>query len=530
MVSSGTHIINVPGVGDKSEKYSSNGINGAREPYGAGAIEVKKYDYEEAINIAGNGCYNYGLLAVLSLSLMGMGIDIFGFSVIVTGSSCDFQLEHWQKNIMLSMPFVGPIVMSIAWGYISDTQGRRKALLIALWGSFLSSFISAFSPNWITLAVLKVFSSSFCSAVQSVAYALLNESCTTAIKGVYMLIMTSVLMLFLLSYVVPAYFILQLNFAYNIGLLLFTPWRLLTILMAAPLGISAFFLHFHYESPKFLVNVGREEQALEFLAKIWTRNGNKDKYPVQKVVLHEDLSFKNQDINILKSLWLQTIPLFKAPLIWRTLQLFYLTAVIYGSNNSFVMWMPYIIGAFTSGTNSSNSGDSRSLCSILKSTVDIPSSTDSPICSSSIQFHTLLSGITHGLVFASITLVISKLASWKKLLMITFLLIPGLSSLGAIFNQNDLASLILYVGMTMTNLCMGVLFSYFVELYPTSYSGMAACLGVMVARSSGLAGVNFLGSFVTTHCTMTFYIFTGFLMSGVIVAMFLPPDIKVKEV
>ncbi|CAD0198617.1 unnamed protein product [Chrysodeixis includens] len=296
-------------------------------------IENKIYEYEEALDVVGNGCYNRSLLFTLSIGLLGMGIDIFGFSIIVTGCSCDFELELWQKSTMLSMPFI-----------------------------------------------------------------------------------------------VPGYFILQLDFSYDLYFISITPWRVLTLVLAAPLGISAFLLHFCYESPKFLVNAGKEQQALKYLRKIWIRNGN----------------YKN----------------------------------------------------------------------------------DFPItCFSSIQTRTLLSGITHGLLFAGITLAVSKLASMKKTMMIMFLLIPMLSSLGAIFNQNDVASLMFYVGMMMTNLCMGVLFAYYVELYPTSYRGMAACLGVMVARISGVGGVNFLGSYLMTDCTMTFYAFSAYLLGGIVVAAyFLPPD------
>ncbi|XP_022826207.1 synaptic vesicle glycoprotein 2C-like isoform X2 [Spodoptera litura] len=328
----------------------------------------RTYHYEEAIDLTGNGCYNYGLLAVLSLAILSMAVDIFGLSVIVTGSECDFQLEQWQKSVILSMPFVGSVLTSIPWGYISSVHGRHKALLIALWGSFVFSFISSFSVHWIMLAVLKVFSASFSSGVHSSAYALLNESCCGSVRGVYMLIMTSAMMLFVLSYVVPAYLILQFNFSYDLDILIFTSWRLLTITLAVPLGISAFFLHFYYESPKFLVNVGREELALAYLAKIWARNGRKGDYPVQKLRLNEDRSFKYEDGHILRSMWLQSVPLFRKPLLWRTLQLFYLTTIVYSVNNSLVIWMPYIIGAFTDGSSSYNGDGSRSLCSILKST------------------------------------------------------------------------------------------------------------------------------------------------------------------
>ncbi|CAH0669358.1 unnamed protein product [Spodoptera exigua] len=367
--------------------------------------EEKIYEYEEAINLTGNGWYNRGLLTALSIGLLGMGIDIFGFSVIVTGCSCDFNLELCQKSTMLSMPFV-----------------------------------------------------------------------------------------------VSGYFILQMTFAADLVFVEFTPWRLLTIIMAAPLEISALLLHFFYESPKFLVNAGREREAMIYLEKMWLKNGGKNnEYPVKRVTLKEEAKVRLVDSE-------------KANL-----------------NNSLIMWMPYIVEAFTAGVSSE--ALSGSLCSIIMRISNVTASSDDVIvCSSLIQSRTLLSGVVHGVVFAGITLAVSKFASRKKAILIAFLLIPMVSSLAAVFNKNNIASLLLYVGMTMTNLCMGVLFAYYVELFPTSYRGMAACLGVMVARISGLGGVNFLGVFLSTNCSMTFYAFSSYLLCGIIVAAYFLPSDKPKKV
>lgn len=483
------------------------------------------YSYEEAINLAGNGWYNRGLLAVLSMALLGMGIDIFGFSVIVTGCTCDFQLEHYQKNILLSMSFVGPILTSYLWGYLSDTHGRRASLLIGLWVSFLASTLSAFSANWIMLAVLKAFSTSFCSSAQSCTYTLLGESCNQRVRDFYMLLMTSVLMLFLLSYVVPGYYILNMNFSIDIGLMNFTPWRLLTIVMALPLGISAIGLQLCIESPKFFISVGRQDDAVNSLQAIYMKNGGiKNKYPVRNVYISQETSRKGEGKPLLQSLKDQTFPLFKPPLLRRTVQLFFLTSVIYSINNSLVMWMPSIVQAFAYGMDSAGAG-SMSLCEIIISTQYHNTPVDSLTCTSSLEERTLFSGIFHGLLFSGITVCVSKFAAHKKALLIAFLAIPLVSSAAAVLNQDEYASLVLFVGMMMTNLCMGVLFSYYVELYPTSHRGMAACLGVMVARLSGLAGVNFIGSYVMTHCAATFYAFSAYLFCGIVVAYFLPAPV-----
>lgn len=49
--------------------------------------------------------------------------------------------------------------------------------------------------------------------------------------------------------------------------------------------------------------------------------------------------------------------------------------------------------------------------------------------------------------------------------------------------------------------------------------GMAACIGVMVARLSALGGVNVLGAFIMSHCTSMFYVCGG-LMLGECAACF----------
>lgn len=53
------------------------------------------------------------------------------------------------------------------------------------------------------------------------------------------------------------------------------------LILALPLGLGAVLLHFVFESPKFLLNAGKEGQALEILRKIYKRNGDLEEYPVR---------------------------------------------------------------------------------------------------------------------------------------------------------------------------------------------------------------------------------------------------------
>ncbi|XP_037297065.1 putative transporter svop-1 [Manduca sexta] len=231
--------------------------------------------YGDAINLAGNGWYSATLLVTLSSSTFAMVLEMFGLSVVVSGATCDFDLGVVETSILLSMPFVGPVVMAFPWGYISDTYGRRRSLRIALWVSFAVSAISSFSPHWILLAILKFVSTSFCSCAHSAGYTMLGECTTEHSRDTYILVMSSVLDFSLALYVTIAYFIVNLDFVYNLGFITFTPWRLLNLVLSIPLGLGALGTYFYYESPKFLVNVGRCDEALDTLRNIWRRNGGR---------------------------------------------------------------------------------------------------------------------------------------------------------------------------------------------------------------------------------------------------------------
>ncbi|KAF9408745.1 hypothetical protein HW555_011662, partial [Spodoptera exigua] len=431
--------------------------------------EDRIYTYAEAINLAGNGWYSVGLLATLSVCTLAMGVDMFGFSVVVSGCTCDFGLDISQTSVLLSMPFVGPIVMAYPWGYISDTQGRRRSLLIAMWISFVVSTIGAFSPNWVVMAVLKFIST------------------------------------------MVAYFILNLDFSYDMGMITFTPWRLLALALALPLGLGAFGTLFFYESPKFLVNVQREDEAVENLRKIWKRNnGRGDKYPVKKIILNEIGNERRKDVSLMQSLWEQIVPLFKPPLLWKSTMLYFFTAVIFSTNNSYFIWFPYLAEKFAAGLGSMTHSDETGLCNLIISNNNATAANYE--CKSTMDISLVWASLAQGVTFVIIMLVITKLAYRKKALMIIIMTFSGLSAVAAALVKDNLASFVMFFGLLTNELCIGIIYTYFVDMYPTSYRGMAACIGVMVARLSALGGVNVLGAFIMTHCNTMFYACGGLML------------------
>ncbi|XP_072949774.1 synaptic vesicle 2-related protein-like [Epargyreus clarus] len=492
------------------------------------AGDLKRYGYEEALDLTGHGRYNVGLLFACFMVIIAMGIDIFGLGIIVTAATCDLGMTLKQIGILSSMPFAGIIVMSYPWGYLADTRGRKLVLMWAMCGSFISAALSSLAPSWQLLAVLRFISSALSSAAESATYALLGECCNSRSRARYMLLMTSALMLTPTLYYIWGYFITKLDFSYTFIGIVLRPWRLLTLVMALPLGLGALMLHFFSESPKFLANVGRGSEAVEVLAKMYVRNGGKiENYPVKEIYLEEG---NKEDVGVfsLQSLWNQIAPLFKAPLLGRTMLLFYLTFVIYIANNSFAIIMPTIFNVFFTSYASSSAG--AGFCDLFAVS---PNATETAVeevadCKG-IDDNTIWAGCVHGLSFFVLNALISQCAGKRKVLTITILVIAACAALLIDNTGEALSGLVFFYLFLTTAMVFGIVSSYFVTLYPTSYRAMVACLGMMVARLSAFSGTNIVSASVTSHCGVTLYAAAALVLSGAVAAYFLPSDSSQTE-
>ncbi|CAH2040088.1 unnamed protein product, partial [Iphiclides podalirius] len=489
----------------------------------------KAVSYEEALDLTGHGRYNYSLLFACFMIIVAMGIDIFGLGIIATAATCDLGMTIKEIGILSSMPFAGIIVMSYPWGYLSDTRGRKLVLMCSMCGSFVSAVLSSFARSWQVLAALRFLSSAMSSAAESATYAFLGECCNSRSRARYMLLMTSALMLTPTIYYIWGYLITKLDFTIPMLGIDYRPWRLLTLVMALPLGLSAILLYFFSESPKFLANVGRSQEAVEALRRIYVGNGGQaEKFPVKDIYLEEG-SKESVATFSLHSLWTQIAPLFKPPLLWRTLLLYYLTFVVYIANNSFAIILPTILNVFF--TSYASGGANLAFCELFNmadsdnSTVTEQYNREDSECQGTIMDNTIWAGCAHGLSFFLLNALISQCARRRKVLTISILLVSAAAAVAVDQTGEPLSGLIFFYVFLTTAMVFGVVSSYFVDLYPTSYRGMVACLGMMVARLSAFAGTNLVSSTMSQHCSVALYGAAGLVVSGAVAAALLPADV-----
>ncbi|CAG9787470.1 unnamed protein product [Diatraea saccharalis] len=291
----------------------------------------------------------------------------------------------------------------------------------------------------------------------------------------------------------------------------FRPWRLLNFIMSSALGLGATMIYFLQESPKFLAEVGSSDKTVKVLRIIYeTNGGKKNNYPVKHIKVEHT---ERKEEGFWGSLIKQTTPLFKPPLLWRTLQLFYLMAVACSTNNVFIMWFSIIVNTFFKSLSEDNVDGS--FCERIVKNITITRS-DSTTCTDSISSNTLYSGIIIGLFYTIVTLLVSRFAAWRRLVLISSFTVASVSGILVNLLKAPWANLLAFMLLQGTLLGIGSVASYFVDLYPTSCRGLAMSLAMMTARLLALVGVNVVGVMIVHHCSLTFYAWTA-LITGMYV-------------
>ncbi|VVD05255.1 unnamed protein product [Leptidea sinapis] len=477
--------------------------------------------YEEAFQKTGHGRYNYLVLLACSVIINAVALDMFGFSVVIAASSCDLQLSIAQTGILAAAPFIG-ILFAYPWGYFADTRGRRRALLLSTSVGFVFGVLCSLSIDWRMMLALKIIGCAFSTASFTLSMTYLGENTASRYRDRYLFIING---MNLSSEIVSfglAYLILPISLGVTIPWLsiTFTSWRLFSLTLTLPLGVSAILLTFLYESPKFLASKGEEEKALRVMENIYIMNGGtKGQFPMKSLEV-----MKNSETNVKISFWgsigRQTLPLFTPPRLWRTIQLFFLISLVCAINNVFVMWFPTMLDIYF---KSVSSNEETGFCDNIKSAARNHEAGNSTLsCQQPITDNTLYSGILTGLFFTILNLFAAAIASWRRSTLIAAFSVAFISCIMVCVLKTPLASVIFFALIQTTAIGIGSIASYFVDLYPTSYRGLATSLGFMVARMTTFTGVVVVGSTIVQHCQFVFYLSAALSLSGICVTMFLP--------
>ncbi|KAJ4439687.1 hypothetical protein ANN_07815 [Periplaneta americana] len=495
-----------------------------------GKTESSEVNFEEAVALTGQGKFHYVLQLGCGMCLISMSAEILNTAYLLPSAECDFNMTSSDKGMLSAVCYIGMIVSSHLWGFMADTRGRRHTLVWTLLLDGFCALASSFSHAYWLFILLRFFNGFFICGPSAVVYA----------------------------YMGVAWVIISQPWSVELPLYTYHSWRVFVVVCSLPSFITALlFLFWLPESPKFLLSQNKEEEALDVLRYMYAMNTGqqpqhyKVKSLKRELRLEEDTNYKHNLrslTGILRLMWSQTKPLFLPPHLINTLLGCSLMFGIFASFNGFLLWLPEMFNRLAdyadihpgvsatvceaistlAGNITTHTEAFESNMTVINVSLSPPGTESLPLngtCSSEVASTVFMKSLIIGgsSAIANIACVFLITRMGKKNILVTCMIVSGLSGVALLFAQSATGVLILssiLEGLTLTS--PTVLNSILVDIFPTHLRAMAVCVSMLMGRVGTVVSSIILGILLEVNCILVFIALGGVLVGCGVLGFFLP--------
>jgi putative MFS transporter len=202
------------------------------------------------------------LIATANLADLLDFFDFFLIGYVLAFVSKEWQLTYWQGAVILLSSGIGAVPGAFFWGWVADRIGRRKVFISTAVKVALATGVMYFTPTqdgwiagWVFLSVCRFFVGIGNAGLITVDLPLVQEFMPANKRGWVSVLTTTLL---------PAG-----NLLGGLAGWLLAPligWRGLFLIGLVPIVLVLLVRYWVPESPRWLIRMGRHEEARESLA------------------------------------------------------------------------------------------------------------------------------------------------------------------------------------------------------------------------------------------------------------------------
>ncbi|XP_058794888.1 synaptic vesicle glycoprotein 2B-like [Phymastichus coffea] len=494
-------------------------------------------DFEHAITVTGFGKFHFMLLAISGLIYMDTAVGVTILSFVLPAAQCDLQMDSTSKGWLTAAPMLGMVIGSYIWGCLADTKGRKIVLIATLLMDGIVGILSSFVQYFWVFLVFRFFNGFAVTGAMGIVFPYLGEFQPTKHRERILCWMEMFWTVGVIVLPLIAWLIVPLDMSYENSGFVFKSWNLFVALCALPSLILGLWLFAFPESPKFLLECGETDAALEVFKWIYAQNtGNDpDSYPVkslQEKPNSKDKStralklHKRKDLKVLSAeVWDLTKQLCKPPYLKNTLLS---CAIQFGLTSSYytlMVWFPELFTRFEDFADTHPNQDA-SVCivsSLEESTGNLtdPYGCLHPEIAPKVYHNTIFIGLACLPGSIVLPLFVHKLGA--KFFLILSLIVSGVITVGFYYVINATQNLMLScIFEALTSLGISLVYCIIVDMFPTNLRVMAAALSLTMGRLGALVGNLVFGYLIDMACVVPVVLFAAFLFACGFLSFFLP--------
>jgi len=222
---------------------------------------IQEMTFDEAIDRIGFGAFQRKLLAICGAGWAADAMEVLLISFALPGVIREWSLTTAQAGFIGTAIFLGMLAGAWFWGTISDYIGRRIGFQLTVLIDSVFGFLSALSPSYLWLALLRGITGFGVGGTLPVDYSIFAEYLPTKERGKYLVYLESFWALGTIVAAGLAWFVVP-----RWG------WRVLLAISALP-GIIIYFIRRYVpESPRYMLVEGRADEVREVLERVASEN------------------------------------------------------------------------------------------------------------------------------------------------------------------------------------------------------------------------------------------------------------------
>nr|CAD7261149.1 unnamed protein product [Timema shepardi] len=279
--------------------------------------------------------------------MMTVIMEMLDIGYLLPAAHCDLGLSTQDKGTLNAMVFAGMIASSQLWGFIADTNGRRKVLIFTLLINCCCTIASSFANDLWVLVLFRFLNGVFICGPSAVIYAYMGEFHTGLTRSKAIIWSCCFVSLGTIALPGLAWVIIPQPWRVQLPWCTYSSWRVFLVVCSIPGLITAILLGvFLPESPRFLYSQGRYDETLAVLRRIFSINTScpPQQYPLIELSADPDQTLvksNNRSVKcLIESMCGQTRSLFSAPHVVNLIHICALQFGLFSCANGLILWMP----------------------------------------------------------------------------------------------------------------------------------------------------------------------------------------------